>query len=222
MIRIHTNRKTIAAFALSLVTGAACGRTGGDVADSGEEGQLPPPAAALSGTAAIGMERRLAALEADLTRVLEDQLGDESEPYLLRAEASTDRLLEEQPEFAWLASGYLVEARLRQIQALADRTVAELRRGVAKELVLEDVAALRTAVRDLREHLSNAASSDVPPSLDSLLVAYANDRTGLGGVPATSGGGSSDTAAVAAEPEPVEPEPQVAPEGGLLGEPIQP
>jgi hypothetical protein len=167
----------------------------------------------------VSLESRLEDLERDLLRVIEGGLDEESQAWLLTAEAATDRLLEDQIATGWLGTGYLVEARLRQVQALADRIVAELRRGVAKELVLEDVAALRTAVHDLREQLAAQGNGDAPASLDSLLVNYANEPPiGLGGVPAATS--SSDT--TAATTEPVAAEPVAAPEGGPLGEPIRP
>lgn len=191
---------------------------GGDVTEAGE-GQAPPPAAALYGEGVIGLESRLERLEADLVAVLEGELDDDSQAHLLAAEAATDRLLEDEPSTEWLPTGYFVEARLRQIQALADRIVAELRRGVAKELILEDIAALRLAVRDLRARLASARIAAPPAPLDSLLVGYENDRIGLGGVPATSTASTDTTTTTPSTPAP---EAVAAPEGGPLGEPIAP
>lgn len=218
MIRIRLFR-TISPLALSLLA-TACGQAGADVTDGGDDAQLPPPAAALYAEGNVSLESRLEDLERDLLRVIEGGLDEDSQGWLLTAEAATDRLLEDQIATGWLGSGYLVEARLRQVQALADRIVAELRRGVAKELVLEDVAALRTAVHDLREQLAAQGNGEAPASLDSLLVAYANEPPiGLGGVPATTSASSDTTAdgTAAAAPEPV-----AAPEGGPIGEPIRP
>ena len=207
--------RAIAPLAL-LLFAASCGRAGADVTD-GDEAQLPPPpAAALSAEGGLTLETRLERLEVDLGRVIEGGLDEDSQARLLAAEAMTDRLLEDEPAATWLGTGYLVEARLRQVQALADRIVAELRRGVQKELIVEDVAALRLAVRDLRTQLAAQGNGDAPPPLDSLLLASANDRIGLGGVPAASST-SSDTSATTAPAEPV-----AAPEGGPLGEPIRP
>lgn len=188
-----------------------------------DEGQAPPPAAALYGEGAIGLETRLERLEADLAAILDSDLDEASQAHLLSAEAITDRLLEDEPSTEWLPSGYIVEARLRQIQALADRIVAELRRGVAEELILEDIAALRLSVRDLRSRLASARTASTPPPLDSLLAGYENDRIGLGGVPATSSASSETTTTTAAPQAPTEA--VAAPEGavgGPLGEPIAP
>ena len=215
MIRIRVPR-TIQLLSLSLFV-AACDRAGADMTTADGDAQLPPPAAAMSAEGGLGLDSRLERLEADLGRVIEGGLDDESQAYILAAEATTDRLLEEQPTADWLQVGYLVEARLRQIQALADRIVAELRREVAKELILEDVAALRASVRDLRAQLAAQGNGGAPPSLDSLLAGSLDDpRPGLGGGPATTA--STDTGSAAAAPA----EPAVVPEGGPLGEPIRP
>ena len=217
MIRMGVLR-TIQLLSLSLIV-AACDRAGADVTTADGDAQLPPPAAAMSAEGGLGLDSRLEQLEADLGRVIDAGLDDESQVYILAAEATTDRLLEEQPTADWLGIGYLVEARLRQIQALADRIVAEHRREVAKELILEDVAALRASVRDLRAQLAAQGNGGAPPSLDSLLAGYANDPgTGLGGGPATTTSTDSTTSTEPAEPA----EPTVVPEGGPLGEPIRP
>jgi len=217
MMRLRIPR-TIAPLALGLLV-AGCERAGADVADSGEGGQLPPPAAALTAEGGISLDRRLELLDADLARVIEGALDSDAQAALLAAEATTDRLLEDEPAAAWLATGYLVEARLRQIQALADRIVAEFRRGVQKELVLEDVAELRLAVGDLRNRITAQGNGPAPAPLDSLLAGSGEERTGLGGVPATSG--SSEDSGTDTD-DGAEDEPGVAPEGGPLGEPIQP
>src|SRR5688500_17120577 len=143
MIRSHSIlRRSLPASAILFVL--ACGRSDVDVTDSTDDSQLPPPAAAISGAdGSTSTQDRLQSLENDLGAVLASGHHETSQAYLFRAEAATDRLLEEAPDQEWLAIGYSVEARLRQIQALADRIVSELRRGVARELVLRDVAALR-------------------------------------------------------------------------------
>jgi len=217
MTRSYFPRTILAPLAVSLLLLGCRGATGADVTDSDDDAQLPPPAAALSGESGLGLENRLERLDAHLGRVLEGDLDEESQAYLLAAEASTDRLLEDEPATEWLGTGYYIEARLRQIQALADRIVAELRRGVARELVLEDVAALRLAVRDLRNQLAQQGNGDAPPLLDSLLAGSAQDpQIGFGG---TASAAAADTTTAAETPAPEAP---VVPEGGPLGEPIRP
>lgn len=192
---------------------AGCSRADSDVTETGEQSELLPPAAAFLGQGAVGLEARLDAIEADLATLLEQGLDDERQILVLRAEAMTDRLLEDEPSAAWLASGYLVEARLRQIQALADRVVSEMRRGVARELVLEDIAALRESVADLRTRLGQPGNSAPPPTLDSLLAMPTSVDRPLPAAPA------ADTASATA-PEPAAP--SAGPAGDPIGQPIQP
>lgn len=201
----------------AILLAVACTRGDVDVVDSTGGSQAPPPAAALYGPeAGVGLKDRLDRLEADLTAVLDGGLDDESQLYLMRAEATTDRLLEDEPDFAWLGSGYFVEARLRQIQALADRIVAEVRRGVARELVMGDIAALRLSITDLRDQLQQAGNGAAPTPLDSLLAAHEDPLQGR--LPGRASGGTAGSADTTSTPAP-EPAPRPAP--GLLGEPIQ-
>lgn len=114
------------------------------------------------------------------TATLEDQLrtlaaeiegAREGEPErLLTAEAVTDQLMHARRSVDWLAIGYDVEARLRQLQAMADRIVAQLRRGATVTSVEEDVETMHAAVEDLLAHLSRPGGGMAPPSLDSLLL----------------------------------------------------
>ncbi|HUF11676.1 MAG TPA: hypothetical protein VMN78_01085 [Longimicrobiales bacterium] len=211
---MHMIRGTLAPAAILLLA-LACRGGDIDVTDSANGAQLPPPAAALSrGDGGVGLRDRLDRLEAELTAVLDGGLDEEAQASLMRAEATTDRLLEDEPDYAWLGSGYLVEARLRQIQALADRIVAEFRRGVAAELVLEDVAALRLSVTELRSRLQEPGNGAPPPPLDSLLAGHADDAP----LARSTGSPAASDTTTAAEPAPA---PRRSPEG-LLGEPIQP
>lgn len=152
------------ALALTLVA-AACG-------GSNEGEQLPPPAAAIAAASdALTLEQKLERLDQQLGGVLETGLDENGRSSLYGIEALTDRLLEEEPLVEWLPSGYDVEARLRQIQALADRVIAEMRREVNSEYVLQDIAALQFSVRDLRTRMQQPGAGDAPPPLDSLLAA---------------------------------------------------
>lgn len=126
-----------------------------------------PPAAAV---VAPGMERE--GLVEQLRKLeLELQRAQESEPErLLTAEAITDRLIHADRPSDWLATGYDVEARLRQLQTMADRVVAQLRRGAALESVEDDVAMMRASVEDLLSQLARPGGGRAPPPLDSLLA----------------------------------------------------
>lgn len=203
---------------------AGCGQAGGDV-----DGEQLPPAAALSPSGgALTLEQKLAELDQTLGVILQTELSEESRPRVYRAEAVTDRLLEDEPPVAWLATGYDVEARLRQIQALADRIVAQMRRDVDRAVVLEDVAALHYAVRDLRTQLASEGGGRRPPPLDSLLAGAAEARTPAAPTssPAASTrstpAGTETTAPTgepaAEEPEPAAPAPAQPTRPGLLGD----
>lgn len=210
LLQSHTPR-ALAFAALALALG--CGGRDSDAVEGTGESQLPPPAAALSGNQpGVDLRARLVRLEADLAAVAEGGLDDESLGRLLRAEAVTDRLLEDEPENAWLAAGYYVEARLRQIQALADRTVAQLRRGVAREFVLRDVAALRLSVADLIAQLAQPGNGAPPPPLDSLLAGYEDEPPLASARSGTAQADTTSTRTPAATPDP----------NGPLGQPIQP
>jgi ATP/maltotriose-dependent transcriptional regulator MalT len=86
------------------------------------------------------------------------------------AEAMTDQLLHAPRDVDWLATGYSVEARLRQIQAKADAIVALLRRGATPAAVEPELSTLRAAVRDLQEQLQLPGGGPAPPTLETLLA----------------------------------------------------
>ena len=136
---------------------------------------VPPVLAFGSGRSAISLDRALALLETELTRALANP-GDFA-IHLDRAEAISDRLFETQMPFPWLIdSAYGVEPMLRQIQALADRIVAERRSGFT-----ENTAQMVPDTRDLLEKVKNlrvalrGKGGNAPLSLDSILARYAAD-----------------------------------------------
>jgi hypothetical protein len=139
---------------------------------AGEQGviPLPPPAAEIAPLReSMTLDERLALLERELAAAQAGRLEGQALDRMLRAEAITDRLLEVPAPFPWLARGYSVDARLRQLQALADRIIAELRRGTPPERLLDEVQALRRAASDLRLALREGGG-DMPIPLDSLLA----------------------------------------------------
>lgn len=131
----------------------------------------PPPAAVLtSALEPLGLDERLALLDRELAAgEARGEIDDHAIARFFRAEAITDRLLESHIPYAWLAEGYGLESRLRQIQSLADRIVAQIRRGSAEEGIMADAGALRRQVADLRRSLEEQGR-DAPPSLDALLA----------------------------------------------------
>lgn len=140
-----------------------------------EPAAAPLPSVALSGRGAGTLDQALALLERELDAALEDRnnLG----VHLNRAEALTDRLLETQLPFTWLQdSAYGVASMLRQIQALADRVVAQRASGKPEiaPLMLTDLGDLQQKVKTLRAGLRGRGGPS-PLPLDSLLARYAAD-----------------------------------------------
>lgn len=145
----------------ALLVAAACG----DDSAASVPRDAPPAAAVLTpGMDAENLDVQLRSLYEELGRAL-----DGEPDRLLTAEAISDRLIHADRAVDWLAPGYGVEARLRQIQSMADRVVAQLRRGAEIETVNEDVATMRLAVQDLQQQLELPGGGDAPLPLDSLL-----------------------------------------------------
>lgn len=128
----------------------------------------PPPGAdvvafAPDASLADGLEMIGAVLDSAIAHGLDDTgVG-----YMLRAEMLTDRVLETNMPFGWLASDYSVEARVWQIQAQADRIVARVRAGAGDDL-LPEAESLRADVAALREALS-AGGEPAPAPVEGLL-----------------------------------------------------
>jgi hypothetical protein len=138
----------------------------------------PPSAAFVRIGGAATLDNGLAAMQKELAEAVRDQ-GRFNER-LTQAEAISDRLLETKLPFAWLrTSSYGVEPRVRQIQALADRILAQLRGGMSTQAVLPDVRLLQSSVEQLRNGL-RAGGRPAPASLDALLAAYAADTLAAG------------------------------------------
>ena len=127
----------------------------------------PPPAAALQMGESVQLGERLRELEEVLRESLGGDLDDGKIQRLLQAEALTDRLLEAEPPLEWLATDYSLDSKLRQLQALADRIVAQIRRGGEEQAVERDVRDLRRLVALLRRELEQPGGGDAPPPLDS-------------------------------------------------------
>jgi hypothetical protein len=126
----------------------------------------PPPAAAMvaPGQGADLLEQ-LRVLEAEIDLALEGEAA-----HILTAEAITDQLLHAPRRVDWLGTGYSVEARIRQIQAMADGTVARLRRGSSVAALEPELELLKAAVQDLRHQLALPGGGPAPPSLETLLA----------------------------------------------------
>lgn len=169
-------RAGFVATGLLLAAVTACRR---DLAEDHASAPAPPPAAEIAPVReSMTLEERLDRLSQELAAAYEGRLEGEALGRMLRAEAITDRLLEVKAPFPWLARGYSVDARLRQLQALADRIIAELRRGTKPEDLLDEVQALMGATEDLRVALREGGG-DMPTPLDSLLANTLPDTVGV-------------------------------------------
>ena len=131
----------------------------------------PPPAAALAPlSSAHTLDQALVLLEVELQAAVANNLEGNGVASVLRAEAITDRLLETRQPFEWIAADqYFVDARIRQIQAEADRIVAQIQSGVARDTVVSAIGALGEDVTALRSDLA-AGGTRAPPSLEQLLA----------------------------------------------------
>lgn len=134
----------------------------------------PPPAAALA-RPGMTLDQSLMELEKELSMAIGTGMDGAAEPHILRAEAITDRLLETELPFTWLkGNAYSLDSWVRQIQALADRVVAQMRSGVDQGTITRDVTELRGKVIGLRQSLA-LGGGNPPPSLDSLLAGHEPD-----------------------------------------------
>jgi hypothetical protein len=146
--------------------------------DTALAADVQPPAAAVSQiSSATRLDDGLRMLEEELAATLDPDIDDdEATARLVRAEAITDRLLETRLPFQWLnRNGYAVDSRLRQIQALADRIIAQIRSGAGREAVLADARTLHQLTTDLRAALAQGGTS-APRPLDELLSEWQQSR----------------------------------------------
>lgn len=216
-----TRHVPVLPIALALLASAGC-RPAEEADPLRAQPERPAPAAAVApGADSVGLAGQLATLEAELRAALETS-GDDLRARTTRAEAITDRLLEEEPSVRWLAQDYLTEARLRQFQVMADRVVARLRRGASSEDVEADLEAFAAAVVRLRQDLERGGVAALPPPLDSLL----RDTAAFGRSPAQAMAGAeraagapaaSGAAQGGAPPAPAQP---AEPQSRLLGTPV--
>jgi hypothetical protein len=132
--------------------------------------EAEPPASAIAPIGGAPLSKALELLDRELVAAIRGRLEGDGRDSFLRAEAISDRLLETQYPFRWLRAGsYSVDARLRQVQALADRVLAQLRSGQPRDQVLGDVQLLRRNVLELRQALAQGGGP-APPPLDRLLA----------------------------------------------------
>jgi hypothetical protein len=125
----------------------------------------PPAAAVLAPGQGVDLSEMLTRID----REIEEAMAGEPDR-VLTAEAMSDQLLHVPRDVDWLATGYSVEARLRQIQAQADGIVAMLRRGASLAAVEPDLRTLQASIRDLQRQLALPGGGAAPPTLETLLA----------------------------------------------------
>lgn len=116
------------------------------------------------------LDEMLQQLDQRLALALQGQLEGEAVDHFRRAEAITDRLLEARLPFEWLTGEqYSLESRLRQIQSLADRVLAQLDTGTPRDTVMLELRLLRGEVLRLRETVAQGGGR-APTPLRELLA----------------------------------------------------
>jgi hypothetical protein len=126
--------------------------------------------AAITSVTGIPLDSALALLDTELRAAIDNKLDDTGFERFQRAEALTDRLLETRYPFQWLKGySYSVEAKLRQIQALADRILAEQKGGLPPDSAMPDLRTAQAEVIWLRRALREGGGP-APPSIDKLLA----------------------------------------------------
>ena len=113
-------------------------------------------------------------LDQHLVNAMNGQLEGDAIAEFRQAEALTDRLLEARIPFEWISDEqYSVQSRLRQIQSLADRVLAQIETMAPREQLLLDLRELRSDVVRLRQAIARGGGR-APPSIEELL---ANDSS---------------------------------------------
>lgn len=151
-----------------LILLAAAGLAGCGGSDPAPE--TAPPPDLVAGIAGAQLADALELLDRQLVAAIEGGIEDRGLQRFVVAEAITDRLLETRHPFPWLrAGGYSLDARLRQIQSLADRITAALRSSAPSDTVLADLRRLRRDVVELRQALAQGGGP-APMPLERLLA----------------------------------------------------
>ena len=156
--------KPVIAMVLGVAILAGCGRA--PQPDDGlRAGQATPPPRTNP-----SLDASLARMEAELDTALAAGVDGAGIERLYRAEEISNRLLESHLPFAWLEDqNYSVDARLRQIQSVADRVVARIRSSGREEELTADVESLRAEIRTLRAGLARGGTA-APIPIERILT----------------------------------------------------
>ncbi len=141
----------------------------------------PPPPAAVLGPAldTVPLPAKLARMQDLLEDAIAHGITGQGTTRIVAVKLLADRLLEVPPPFPWLKAGYSTDSRLRQVEALADRVLSELRRDdVDESVAMADTRQLRDAVARLRQDL--ALGGATPPVPIDTLLATVPQQAGIG------------------------------------------
>lgn len=175
--------KNLILFLIIIVT-AACRPRTDDTADADQA----PPAASVAPIAGAPLDTALALVDNELRLAIDNHLDNTGFAHFQRAEALSDRLLETRFPFAWLkGQSYSLEAKLRQIQALADRILAELRSGTPPDSAMYDLKLAQSEVALLRQAM-RAGGGAAPMPLDKLMAG----QDTMGTTASLAGGGGNE------------------------------
>lgn len=156
--------------ALLLLLGPLAASACGSPSSAAASAAGPPVSVLLERMDTVPLDTQLVWLSGMTNRAL-DQDASARAGTVSRIEALTDGLIEARLPFRRLASGYSLESRLRQMQALADRIVAEQEVGSMGDSVRADLRRLHLRLDDLRVELRLPGQA-APPPIDSLLNAW--------------------------------------------------
>lgn len=138
---------------------AACGPT--PPAEESSQAAIAVMAEIRPGTP---LDSMLFLLDRHLVNAMAGQMESEALDEFRRAEAITDRLLEARMPFEWItAEQYSLESKLRQIQSGADRVNAQVRTGVPRIQMLQDLRSLRSDVARLRQTIAGGGTTAPVP-----------------------------------------------------------
>ncbi len=132
----------------------------------------PPPPAAVLGPAldSVPLAAKLARMQGLLDDALAHGITGQGTTRIVAVKLLADRLLEVPPPFPWLKAGYATDSKLRQVEALADRVLSELRRDdVDENVAMADTRQLRDTIGQLRRDLALGGAPQ-PVAVDSLLA----------------------------------------------------
>jgi hypothetical protein len=158
---------------LLLLLLASCQR----LSDASAAATEVPATAVVPLASGLPLDQMLDMLQRELDAAVSGELDDDDvNARLIRAEAITDRLLDSRIPFEWLsAEHYRLDARLRQIQALADRVIAQIRSRAARTAMLTDARVLRDDVVRLRGEIGKGGGA-APRPLSELLAGADSGR----------------------------------------------